>query len=85
MVRNFLQHCQNRNAISMGRDVSILFLKPALLCSRFLGNTGMCNTCSASELLILYVDCVIGISALCSFFCAFYRTFVPFCGKLLMN
>lgn len=52
---------------------------------RYLPNTGICNACSTSELLILYVDYVIGFSALCSFFWAFYRTFVPFCGKLLMD
>lgn len=43
------------------------FVKLVLWCLRYLPSTDMCNTCSTSELLILYVDYVIGISALCSF------------------
>lgn len=38
-------------------------LKLGLLVLRYLPNTEVCNTCSRSELLILCVDSVIGISA----------------------
>jgi len=53
-------------------------------CLRYLPDTEVCNTCSRSELLILCIGCVIGISAWCDFSVLFIEHF-PFCGKLLRD